>query len=97
MNIVSLGTDRNVFEPHSAVAKRLVRYGAGVDRYTVVVPCGKTQHLRLSNTVSAQGVASHGKISAFFALYFFFRKPNNFFLEFFVKGNLIYLRMLKSL
>ncbi|HAZ29037.1 MAG TPA: hypothetical protein DCY48_04680 [Candidatus Magasanikbacteria bacterium] len=74
MNIVSLGTDRNVFEPHSAVAKRLVRYGAGVDRYTVVVPCGKTQHLRLSNTVSAQGVASHGKISAFFALYFFLRK-----------------------
>lgn len=42
MNILSIGSDRKVFEPHSRVRERLVAYGDEVHSYAVVVTCGRS-------------------------------------------------------
>lgn len=81
MKILSLGLDSSILDINSRLAARASAYGALVDRYAVVVPHDTDKEIKLSDKVTAYGVAGGSKALKLFRIFALSRKlfkKNNF-------------------
>src|SRR3989338_6515043 len=67
MNILSIGSDRNLFDKNSAVARRIIGYAEQAERYTVIVFTlrsrdGEKQSINLSARVQVFPTNSRSKL-----------------------------------
>ncbi len=69
MKLVILALDEKSTDPHSAVAQRLVAYGAIVEQIDVVVPSTRRSVARLSSNVVVHGVSGFSKFVQLFRLF----------------------------
>ena len=63
MKILSLGLDNSILNQSSALARRVVRYGELVEKYSVIVPNKKSKNIKLSEKVYVYGSGGGHKIS----------------------------------
>lgn len=68
MKVISLGLDKKILEPHSAVAQRTLVLAQKLDKYLVVVPA-KEQKIELSGQLSVWGIAGANKVASLFNIY----------------------------
>jgi glycosyltransferase involved in cell wall biosynthesis len=68
MKIINLSIDRAIFDPDSAVAKRLIGYGDLVQAYIVIAPANENKKVQLSDKVQVYGVAGGAKILKLLAI-----------------------------
>lgn len=59
MRILNLSTDSGILKPESKSAKRMIKYGAMVDSYAIIVFAAKDQVVRLSDKVMVSGVGGN--------------------------------------
>lgn len=69
MRILSLGLDNSVLNKSSALVKRVIEYGALVEKYTVIVPSLKKEKVKLSEKATAYGVYGFNKLWQFIKIY----------------------------
>ncbi len=68
MKILSLGLDKKILDPQSAVARRAVVLGDKVEKYMVIVPSAE-QRVDLSAKVSVWGIAGANKVVTLWRIY----------------------------
>lgn len=68
MKIINFSIDQAIFNPDSAVAKRLVGYGNLAEKYIVVAPAEESKKVELSDKVQVYGLAGGAKIFKLFAI-----------------------------
>lgn len=69
MKILCLGLDNSILDKNSPLAKRVVKYGELVEKYTVVVPSREDKTVDLSERVRAIGINAPKKIIALLKIY----------------------------
>ena len=78
MKILSLGLDNSILNKSSVLARRVIEYGAVVEKYTVIVPSQKNanielsekvNHVRNSNGVKVYGSGGRNKLRQFIKIY----------------------------
>lgn len=62
IKVLSLSTDRKIFEPDSAVARRMVEYGNVLGDLRIVVLAGKQAELKLSDKVTVYSTNSFSRL-----------------------------------
>jgi len=69
MKIFCLGLDNSVLYKDSNIAKRIIEYGAIVDKFYIIVPSKEIKNLKLSEKVMAYGSGGFNKISQLINIY----------------------------
>jgi glycosyltransferase involved in cell wall biosynthesis len=69
MKVLNVGLDSSILDKNSNLAHRAVKYGALVDRYTIVVPANREQVVDLSDNSQVIAISGKCKIFAFLKIY----------------------------